>query len=138
MYRFCDKLRELRNTVGSQRDMANKCGVSRETIRLVEAGKLIPSNEILAAWLDTAGLQLTERKDIVSEVLQAKRESTAVGRDISALEAIVSGEVTFSSTDAIVHELTSILMESGGMTEGMREGQRKRLERVFEKHGFVK
>ena len=138
MYQFCGELKKLRVWWGSQRMMAGQCGVSRETIRLVESGKLVPSIEVLTRWLGVSGLVLNDRKDIVSSVLQAKRETTVVGRDITGLEAIVSGDVTFSSTDEIVHELTSILMEAEGMTEGMRTGQRKRMERLFEKHGFIK
>ena len=138
MYQYCEELKKLRLWWGSQRLMASQCGVSRETIRLIELGKLVPSVEVLTLWLDVKDLKLTDRTDIVSSVLQAKYETTSAGRDIKSLEAIAAGEMDFSHTDNIIQELTAILMETEGMTEGMRTGQRKRIERVFEKHGFDK
>jgi len=125
--------RELRLIRGATSivEMSRKLGKSREFVRLVESGKLVPSYEALETWL--GGSAASEHKDILRSMLQEKATLCKVAEDLERIRAIAFEDFKPHSKE-LIEEIVDVVMEVGNLKESMREGQRMRVNKIFEKH----
>jgi len=129
---YSRELKLIRGTV-SVVGMSRKLNKSREFVRLVESGKLVPSYDTLETWLAVTGTEAIERKDILRSMLQEKATQCKVVEDLEKIRSIAFENCGSSSTE-LVEELVDVLMEVGDLKDSMRDGQLMRVRKIFEKH----
>ncbi len=129
---YSRELKKLRGNTSTV-SFAKQCGVSRETIRLVEKGELLPSKELLFSWMSCASVEPLFRTDILQDVIRRKVAQSSLAREIEELK-----EIAYPSTEGdltgLIEELTDVFMEVGSLKESMREGQLMRIKRIFNRH----
>ena len=113
--------------------MAKKVRKSREFVRLVETGKLVPSYEVFEVWLCESGCRPEDRNDILRSMLQEKAFLCKVAEDLDKIRSIAFEDYNPHSEE-LINEIADVVMEVGGLKEGMRDGQLMRIRKIFEKH----
>lgn len=126
------ELRKLRGSI-TVIDLAERCGVSREAIRLVENGALLPGKNLLFSWLACTETAPLFRVDILQDIIRRKVEQSTLAREIEELKEIAYPS-SFEDPTGLIEELTDIFMEVGSLKDSMREGQYMRIKRVFDRH----
>ena len=114
-------------------EFAQHCGVSREAIRLVENGTLLPGKALLFSWLSCAEADPLFRIDILQDVIRRKVAQSNLAREIEELKEIAYPSSSKDLT-GLIEELTDVFMEVGSLKDSMREGQYMRIKRIFDRH----
>ena len=123
------EMRKLRGALSIVK-FARACGVSRETVRLVEKGKLRPSSDLLAKWLRQAGTTVEERPDIVSSLVLAKQKSRSA-QELATLKTVNGGE---ASIDRCLQEIMAIIKDGGYLPEEALVYKQHQIALVLKEH----
>lgn len=124
------EMRKLRGDVSIVK-FAAACGISRETVRLVEKGGLRPSKDLLAKWLRQAGTSPEERPDIARSILGAKLQRKS-SQEVVDLQALTS---TSAKVEDCLNQIMSIIGDGGYLPEDALLYKRHQIEQVLRRHG---
>jgi transcriptional regulator with XRE-family HTH domain len=129
---FSQQLRSLRGTLPVSK-MAGLCNISREAVRRIESGKLLPSNSVLRAWLAVVSEDLKDRPDIIASVISARSKRNTYVRETAELKSIVSSSAS-THVEQLTDKLVRLLDDCGMLSEESEDWMRMRVKRLLEEH----
>ena len=129
---FSQELRSLRGTLSVSK-MAELCNVSRETVRRIESGKLLPSNSVLRVWLAVADEDLQNRPDIVVNIISERNKRNVYVRETEELRNLVSSSTT-KRVEHLTKQLMLLLSECELLPKDSEDWMYMRIHNVLEEH----
>ena len=129
---FSQQLRYIRGTLSVSK-MAKLCNVSREAVRQIESGKLLPSNSVLRAWLAVADEAIQDRPDIIADVISERGKRNTYVRETEELKSLIAPTAA-GRAEHLAGKLMRLLDECGLISRESEDWIRMRILNVLDEH----